>query len=115
MIRSICFIIPEFVYRETGGAELQVSLIANELLCKGWKVEIVAIRGNPQEMGNKLINAELVKFASGPKSGYLNLLSSHPLEKSWESGKLKSGELWFICGIRRQGNDMHTRATKSWE
>ena len=62
MIRSICFIIPEFVYRETGGAELQVSLIANELLRKGWKVEIVAIRGNPQEMGNKLINTELVRF-----------------------------------------------------
>ena len=39
----------------------------------------------------ELINAELMKVTQGGKGSYLNLLSSHPLEQSWESGKLKSG------------------------
>ena len=38
-----------------------------------------------------LINAELLKAAQGAPGTCLNLLSSHPLEQSWESGKLKSG------------------------
>jgi glycosyltransferase involved in cell wall biosynthesis len=44
MINSICFVIPELIFRETGGAELQVSFIANELIRKGWNVEIVTIK-----------------------------------------------------------------------
>ncbi len=39
----------------------------------------------------ELINAELMKVTQGGKGSCLNLLSSHPLEQSWESGKLKSG------------------------
>ncbi len=38
-----------------------------------------------------LINAELLKVAEGAPGTYLSLLSSHPMEQSWESGKLKSG------------------------
>jgi len=38
-----------------------------------------------------LINSELLKTTQGARGSYLNLLSSHPLEPSWESDKLKSG------------------------
>ena len=53
-------------------------------------------RIGPQQSGlaekiQELINAELMKVTQGGKGSYLNLLSSHPLEQSWESGKLKSG------------------------
>jgi tetratricopeptide (TPR) repeat protein len=53
-------------------------------------------RIGPQQSGltekiQELINAELMKVMQGGKGSYLNLLSSHPLEQSWESGKLKSG------------------------
>ena len=53
-------------------------------------------RIGPQQSGltekiQELINAEMMKVTQGGKGSYLNLLSSHPLEQSWESGKLKSG------------------------
>jgi tetratricopeptide (TPR) repeat protein len=38
-----------------------------------------------------LVNTELLKIAKGAPGSYLNLLSSHPREESWESEALKSG------------------------
>jgi len=38
-----------------------------------------------------LINTELLKVAEGAPGTYLNLLSSHPLESSWESSNTKAG------------------------
>ncbi len=38
-----------------------------------------------------LINSELLKVSQGAPGSYLNLLSSHPREQSWESETLKGG------------------------
>jgi tetratricopeptide (TPR) repeat protein len=38
-----------------------------------------------------LVNSELLKISQGAPGSYLNLLSSHPREESWESETLKSG------------------------
>ncbi len=38
---SICFVIPQYVTFSTGGAEIQVFYLINELLNRGWKVELL--------------------------------------------------------------------------
>jgi glycosyltransferase involved in cell wall biosynthesis len=53
MSKSICFIIPELIFRETGGAELQVTIAANELLLRGWNVEIITIKGKSKDHVHK--------------------------------------------------------------
>ena len=39
--KSICFLIPGYVTKHTGGAELQIYFLSEELLKRGWEIEIV--------------------------------------------------------------------------
>jgi len=45
MNKSICFVIPGWVTKHTGGAELQCYLISEELLKRGWEVEVLTAQG----------------------------------------------------------------------
>lgn len=42
--KRICFVIPGWVTKHTGGAELQSHFIAEELILRGWQVEVVTIK-----------------------------------------------------------------------
>lgn len=39
---KICFVIPNYITRLVGGAELQVYLIATELQSRGWEIEVIS-------------------------------------------------------------------------
>jgi hypothetical protein len=49
--KSICFVIPKYVTFSTGGAELQVYLLAEEFVRRNWSVEIVTLNNlNKKEL-----------------------------------------------------------------
>ncbi len=41
MVKKICFLTPGYVTKHIGGSELQIYLLSEELLERGWQVEIV--------------------------------------------------------------------------
>lgn len=40
-VASICFVVPNYITFNTGGAEVQVSYLVNSFLNRGWKVEVI--------------------------------------------------------------------------
>lgn len=49
MDKSICIILPNYITRLIGGAELQSYFLAEGLLAKGWKVEVISSFVKPEE------------------------------------------------------------------
>ena len=48
--KKFCFVIPGWVTKHTGGAELQSNFIAEELIERGWQVEVVTIKPDNLEL-----------------------------------------------------------------
>ncbi len=48
--KRICFLMPGWIHKHSGGAEIQLYYITNELVNRGWKVEVVTASAK----GNKL-------------------------------------------------------------
>lgn len=80
--KSICFLLPGWITKSTGGSELQCYLLSEELVLLGWQVEVLtssdAIKF-PQYLNNKIIykyytssKIRLISFFSI----FINLLNS---------------------------------------
>jgi len=83
MEKSICFVVSSFATTAIGGAELQVYLLSEELLKRGWQVEIVMREPNG-EINSEYYNEKISYHYYKQKSfSLLNLLSvTQALEKT---------------------------------
>jgi len=55
--KSICFLLPGWITKNTGGSELQLFLLTEELVKKGWNVEVLTSTGSikfPKYYNNKI-------------------------------------------------------------
>jgi glycosyltransferase involved in cell wall biosynthesis len=76
--KRICFAIPGWVTKHTGGAELQVYLISEELIRRGWKVEVVTYRPNDKsQINNRFLNPDVnYYYYTKTKSSIFSILKA---------------------------------------
>ena len=60
--KNICFVIPGWVTKQTGGAERQCYLISEELVKRGWKVEVITDKPKNDNLINKKYLNESIKY-----------------------------------------------------
>jgi len=76
--KRICFVVPGWVTKQTGGAELQTYYISEELIKRGWLVEVVTYK----PINNNIFNSHFLNpnikyhYYGKSKSSVLSILKA---------------------------------------